>query len=187
MQEMSGHGVVVYSSCRTHCDAVSCQPGQQRVLIRRPGSLRLKLAKIAGPRIPEKNKKALSESKPFVLVVDDDPAVLRIIKSFLEQNDYLVKTALSGEEAFGILLSETPSVLILDVMMPGASGYDICRLIKRDVRLKNVPVVFLTSKSEPKDFKTGHDLGAVIYMSKPFKVQKLFHVIQMLCPVPGQA
>ena len=134
----------------------------------------------------EKNKKSSSESRPFVMAVDDDPSVLRIIKTSLEQSDYLVKTALSGEEAFAILLKETPAVLILDVIMPGASGYDICRLIKRDVRLKNVPVVFLTSKSEPKDFKMGHDLGAVIYMTKPFKVQKLLHVVQMLCPGPDQ-
>lgn len=132
----------------------------------------------------DKSKKAPSESKPFVLAVDDDAAVLRVIKTFLEQNDYTVKTALNGEEAFSILIEETPAVLILDVMMPGASGFDICRLIKRDVRLKSVPVIFLTSKSEPKDFKEGHELGAVIYMTKPFKAQKLLHVVQMLCPVP---
>ncbi|MBZ5659805.1 MAG: response regulator [Acidobacteriia bacterium] len=135
--------------------------------------------------ISDKKKKVQSESKPFVMAVDDDAAVLRVIKTFLEQNDYLVKTALSGEEAFAMLIEETPAVLILDVLMPGASGFDICRLIKRDVRLKNVPVIFLTSKSEPKDFKAGHDLGAVIYMTKPFKVQKLLHVVQMLHPVAG--
>ncbi|MBZ5644790.1 MAG: response regulator [Acidobacteriia bacterium] len=145
------------------------------------------MAKPVGNRAPDKNKKPPHDTKPFVLAVDDDEAVLRIIKSFLEQNEYQVKTALSGEEAFGILLKETPAILILDVVMPGASGYDVCRLIKRDVRLKKVPVVFLTSKSEPKDFKTGHDLGAVIYMTKPFKVQKLLHVVQMLCPLPEQA
>jgi DNA-binding response OmpR family regulator len=151
------------------------------------GRLGRTLAKPGGNRTADKIKKTPSDAKNFVLAVDDDPAVLRIIKSFLEQNEYLVKTALSGEEAFAILLQETPSLLILDVMMPGASGYDICRLIKRDVRLKNVPVVFLTSKSEPKDFKTGHELGAVIYMTKPFKAQKLLNVVQMLCPLPGQA
>ena len=142
------------------------------------------MAKPGGSRIPDKNKKSPPDAKSFVLAVDDDAAVLRVIKSFLEQNEYQVRTALSGEEAFSILLQETPAILILDVLMPGVSGYDVCRLIKRDVRLKNVPVVFLTSKSEPKDFKTGHDLGAVIYMTKPFKVQKLLHVVQMLCPLP---
>lgn len=140
-----------------------------------------------GSDATDKNKAAPPTKTSFVLAVDDDPSILRIIKSFLEQNDYVVKTALSGEEAFGILIQETPAILILDVMMPGASGYDVCRLIKRDVRLKNVPVVFLTSKSEPKDFKIGHDLGAVIYMTKPLKVQKLLNVVQMLCPAPGQA
>lgn len=152
------------------------------MFIRAAGHLGSTLAKSVGGQIPQKNKTAPSETKPLVLAVDDDPAVLRVIKTFLEQNDYVVKTAISGEEAFGMLIEETPAVLILDVMMPGASGFDVCRLIKGDVRLKNVPVIFLTSKSEPKDFKTGHDLGAVIYMTKPFKVQKLLNVVQMLCP-----
>jgi DNA-binding response OmpR family regulator len=146
------------------------------------GSWGLTLPKSIENRSSDKSKKVSSESKPIFMAVDDDAAVLRVIKTFLEQNDYIVKTALSGEEAFSILVDETPAVLILDVMMPGASGLDVCRLIKRDVRLKNVPVVFLTAKNEPKDFKTGHDLGAVIYMTKPFKVQKLLHVVQMLCP-----
>jgi DNA-binding response OmpR family regulator len=144
----------------------------------------LTLPKSVESRSSDKSKKVSSESKPIVMAVDDDAAVLRVIKTFLEQNDYIVKTALSGGEAFTMLIDETPAVLILDVMMPGASGFDVCRLIKRDVSLKNVPVVFLTSKNEPKDFKTGHDLGAVIYMPKPFKVQRLLHVVQMLCPVP---
>jgi DNA-binding response OmpR family regulator len=150
----------------------------------RPHFGSLPLSKVETNRAAAKTQKPATESKKFVLAVDDDPSVLRVIKSFLEQNDYQVKTALSGDEAFGVLLKETPSVLILDVMMPGASGYDICRLVKRDVRLKNVPVIFLTSKNEPKDFKTGHDLGAVIYMTKPFKPQKLLQVVQMLSPAP---
>jgi DNA-binding response OmpR family regulator len=132
----------------------------------------------------EKNKKASSEPRPFLKAVDDDPAILHIITTFFAQHDYLVKTAPSGEEAFRMLIEETPAVLILDVMMPGASGFDVCSIIKRDVRLKKVPVIFLTSKNTPKDFKTGHDLGAVIFMSKPLKVQKLLHMVQMLWPAP---
>ena len=125
-----------------------------------------------------------SEAKPVIVAVDDDPAVLQVIEALLTKNDYLVKTALSGAEAFGILIDEVPAVLILDVMMPGASGYDICRLVKSEVRLKHVPVVFLTSKGEPENFKLGHDLGAVIYMTKPFQPHKLLHVVQMLCAKP---
>jgi DNA-binding response OmpR family regulator len=125
-----------------------------------------------------------SEARPVIVAVDDDPAVLQVIEALLTKHDYLVKTALSGAEAFSILIHEIPAVLILDVMMPGASGYDVCRLVKSEVRLKKVPVVFLTSKGAPENFKLGHDLGAVIYMTKPFQAQKLLHVVQMLCPIP---
>ena len=142
----------------------------------------LTLPELVGRHGLDKNKKESSEARSFVMAVDDDPTVLRIIETFLGQHNYFVKTALSGEEALGVLMEEIPAVLILDVIMPGTSGYDICRLVKRDIRLKEVPVIFLTSKSAPKDFKIGHDLGAVIYMTKPFKPQKLLHVVQMLCP-----
>ena len=120
---------------------------------------------------------------PVILAVDDDPAVLRIIEAQLTRHDYLVKTAASGEDALGILRELTPAVLILDVMMDGVSGYDLCSVVKREERLKDVPVIFLTSRSTPQDFKTGHELGAVIYMVKPVKADKLLNVVQMLVPV----
>ena len=120
---------------------------------------------------------------PVILAVDDDPAVLRIIEAQLTRHDYLVKTAASGEDALGILRELTPAVLILDVMMDGVSGYDLCSVVKREERLKDVPVIFLTSRSTPQDFKTGHELGAVIYMAKPVKADKLLNVVQMLVPV----
>jgi len=71
-------------------------------------------------------------------------------------------------------------VLILDVMMPEISGYDLCYLVKSEERLKKIPVVFLTARGVPQDFKTGQDVGAVIYMVKPFKPEKLLQVVQMV-------
>jgi DNA-binding response OmpR family regulator len=120
---------------------------------------------------------------PVILAVDDDPAILRIIESQLTRHDFVVKTASSGEEALEMLKVLTPSVLILDVMMDGISGYDLCHVVKRDRRLQEVPVIFLTSRGTPQDFKTGHDLGAVIYMVKPLKPEKLVNIVQMLVPV----
>ena len=67
--------------------------------------------------------------------------------------------------------------------MNGISGYDLCHVVKRDERLQDVPVIFLTSRGTPQDYKTGHDLGAVIYMVKPLKVEKLLNIVQMLIPV----
>ena len=119
---------------------------------------------------------------PVIVAVDDDPAVLRIIESQLSRHGFKVKTASNGGDAFEILKSLTPAVLILDVMMDGISGYDLCQVVKRDARLQSVPVIFLTSRGTPQDFKTGHDLGAVIYMVKPLKVEKLVNMVNMLVP-----
>ncbi len=119
----------------------------------------------------------------IVLAVDDDPAVLRIIESQLSRHDFAVKTASSGEDALQLLKDLTPGVMVLDVMMPGISGYDLCHLVKRERRLQSVPVIFLTSRGTPQDFKTGRDLGAVIYMVKPLKPEKLLNIVQMLLPV----
>jgi putative two-component system response regulator len=130
------------------------------------------------------NSKSKFRSVPVILAVDDDPAVLRIVESLLTRHDYKVKTAASGEDALRMLQTLTPSVLILDVLMEGISGYDVCTVVKRDPRLQDVPVIFLTSKGTPKDYKMGHDLGAVIYMVKPLKPEKLLNVVQMLVPVP---
>jgi len=122
------------------------------------------------------------QAMPVVLAVDDDPAVLRIIESQLTRYDFAVKTAASGEEALRILKDLTPAVLILDVMMGDISGHDLCSVVKKNPRLQHVPVVFLTSQGAPKDYKTGHDLGAVIYMVKPFKAEKLVNIVRMLLP-----
>jgi putative two-component system response regulator len=122
---------------------------------------------------------------PVILAVDDDPAVLRIIEAQLSRHDFIVKTAASAEEALKKLRELTPALLILDVMMSGMSGYDLCLVVKRDERLKDVPVIFLTSRGTPQDYKTGHELGAVIYMVKPFKPEKLLNIVQMLVPVPA--
>lgn len=133
-------------------------------------------------KTPEKPP-SRGHAAPVILAVDDDPAVLRIIEAQLNRHDYTVKTATSGEEALQILRELTPAVMILDVMMEGVSGYDVCSVVKREQRLKDVPVIFLTSKSTPQDFRTGHDLGAVIYMVKPLKPDKLLNIVQMLVPV----
>jgi DNA-binding response OmpR family regulator len=119
-------------------------------------------------------------SDVIVLAVDDDRMVLRLIEAKLTPHDYVVKTASSGEEALKMLGEITPAVLILDVTMSGISGYDVCRFVKQDERLKNIPVIFLTSRDAPEDYKTGHDLGAVMYMAKPIKPEQILRAVQML-------
>lgn len=127
---------------------------------------------------------AAAKQSPVVLAVDDDADILRIVELLLERNGYSVKTAPSGKEALQILRNMQPALLILDVTMPEMSGYDLCQVVKRDKRLQKVPVIFLTAKGTPQDYKTGHEMGAVIYMVKPFNASRLLKVVQLLVPLP---
>ena len=117
---------------------------------------------------------------PLVLAVDDDPSILRIVELLLQKSGFAVQTAPNGQEALKVLRKLVPAALIIDVMMPGMSGFDVCQVVKRDVRLEKVPVILLTAQGSPQDYKTGMDAGAVIYMSKPFKPERLLQVVRML-------
>ena len=118
----------------------------------------------------------------MVLAVDDDPGILRIIELLLSRSGFTVRTAPSAQSALEILKGIVPSVLVTDVQMPGMSGYDLCQVVKREKRLQSIPVIFLTAQGSPQDYKTGHDSGAVMYMVKPFKPERLLSAVRMLAP-----
>ena len=126
---------------------------------------------------------ALVKQGPLVLAVDDDPGILRIIEMLLSRNGYTVRTAPDGQKALEILKTILPAIMITDVQMPLMSGYDLCQVVKRDTRLQNMPVIFLTAQGTPQDYKTGHDSGAVMYMVKPFKPEKLLNAVRMVAPL----
>lgn len=105
--------------------------------------------------------------KTTVLVVDDTPENLTLISGLLKET-YKVKIANGGEKALEIALSDTPpNLILLDIMMPGMDGYEVCQRLKRDTRTMNIPVIFLTGKSDMEDEKNGLELGAVDYITKP--------------------
>ena len=114
-----------------------------------------------------------------ILVVDDDAAILRIVEVTLQRTGYEVKTAPDGQEALKMLRKLVPDVMILDVNLPGLSGFDLCHIVKRDQRLQHVPVIFFTAQDSPKDFQTGMDSGGVIYLLKPFKPEKLLQSVRL--------
>ena len=106
-------------------------------------------------------------NKATVLVVDDTPDNLTLMSNLLK-NDYKVKIANSGEKALKIATSESPpDLILLDIMMPGMDGYEVCQRLKGDPRTMNIPVIFLTAKTEVDDEKRGLELGAVDYITKP--------------------
>ncbi len=105
--------------------------------------------------------------KATVLVVDDTPDNLALMSSLLK-NDYKVKIANGGEKALKIAaLDSPPDLILLDIMMPGMDGYEVCQQLKRDPRTMDIPVIFLTAKTEVEDEKKGLELGAVDYITKP--------------------
>lgn len=116
---------------------------------------------------------------PVVLCVDDDEGIQRVIEVLLQKNGYSVVNAPNGHEALKLLRKLVPACLILDVQMPGMSGYDICQVVKRDPRLERVPVIFLTGQGSPRDYKEGMESGAMIYMVKPFHPQKLLQAVRL--------
>ncbi|MDP2133173.1 MAG: two-component system response regulator [Sulfuritalea sp.] len=105
--------------------------------------------------------------RPTILVVDDTPDNL-ILMSNLLTGDYQVKVAKGGERALAIATSDSPpDLILLDIMMPVMDGYEVCRRLKCDPGTANIPVIFLTAKSEEEDEKKGLELGAVDYITKP--------------------
>lgn len=117
----------------------------------------------------------------FVLAVDDDPSDLELIQRVLVRNGYAVRTALSSKEAMLLLEQMIPAVVLLDVAMPGMSGYDLCTLFKRDRRTKDIPVVFLTGQDSPKDFRRGREVGAVFYVPKSSGLESVVRAVRTLC------
>jgi len=105
--------------------------------------------------------------KPTILVVDDTPDNLTLMSGLLREL-YKVKVANHGERALKIAMTDDPpDLILLDIMMPEIDGYEVCRRLKQEPRTRNIPVIFLTAKTDVKDETLGLELGAVDYLTKP--------------------
>ncbi|MBU3666471.1 MAG: two-component system response regulator [Chthoniobacterales bacterium] len=108
-----------------------------------------------------------SPAKPVILVVDDTPDNLALMSELLRER-YTVKLAKSGERGLQLAAADPPpDLILLDIMMPGLSGYDVMRRLKADERTRHIPVIFLTAMSAVEDEKRGLEMGAVDYITKP--------------------
>jgi len=105
-------------------------------------------------------------NKQKVLIVDDEPANLRVLKKILGDL-YRLTFAKSGEEALRLVERELPDLILLDVMMPGMTGFDVCQALKQNPLSKGIPVMFVTALSDDVDEAKGFDVGAVDYITKP--------------------
>jgi len=111
------------------------------------------------------------DKKPHILIVDDDNRILKLLKKFLTQNDFLVSTSASATEASKLLSNFIYDLIILDVMMPEITGIDFAQRIRSSGIL--MPVVMLTALSEPEDKIRGLESGASDYVTKPFEPREL--------------
>ena len=111
--------------------------------------------------------------KTVILIVDDEPDALELIKFNLENSGFDVVTAEDGEEGLQKARALLPALIILDVMMPGMNGMEVCKQLKREVNTASIPIIMLTAKAAEIDRVLGLELGAADYVTKPFSPREL--------------
>ena len=115
-----------------------------------------------------------------ILVADDDPVILRLIEVNLSLEGFDVVTAGRGEEALSKARETSPDLILLDVMMPGMTGWEVAKLLKEDQRTKDIPVVFLSARTQDEDRRRGEDLGVAAYVTKPFDPGRLIETVRRI-------
>jgi len=108
-----------------------------------------------------------------VLIIDDDPDSLAVARLRLEKDGYIILSSPDGEHGLARAREEEPDLILLDVQMPGKSGFAVCEELKSDSRLRNIPVIFLSAADDITEKVKGLDLGAVDYVTKPFDIFEL--------------
>ena len=108
-----------------------------------------------------------------ILVVDDTPANIQALAAILKEKGYQISVATNGKQALEVLARVQPDLILLDVMMPEMDGFETCRQLKAAEQWRQIPVIFLTAKTDTADIVKGFDLGAVDYVAKPFNAHEL--------------
>ncbi len=116
--------------------------------------------------------------KADILVVDDKPVNLRIMTTMLSEQGCKVRSVLSGEMALAAARSAPPDLILLDIKMPGMSGYDVCRELKADPQLQHIPVIVVTALNEATDISQAYKVGAAGYINKPFLLSEVLDKIK---------
>lgn len=115
----------------------------------------------------------MESKKKLILIVDDNPENIKVLGNLLKNNDYEVGASLDGNKAFEFIKNEVPDLILLDVMMPGMNGFEVCEELKANVETRHIPIIFLTAKTSTEDIVKGFNVGGVDYVSKPFNSEEL--------------
>lgn len=115
----------------------------------------------------------MKNSGDLLLIVDDNMLNLQLTAGILKEEGYLISLAQDGQAALSQLEHMVPDLILLDIMMPGMDGLEVCRILKKDPILCEIPVIFLTAKKETEDLAEGFNVGGVDYITKPFNREEL--------------
>lgn len=124
-------------------------------------------------------------SKPKILIIEDERSLIEILSYNLSNEGFEVITASDGQDGLRRAQTASPDLIVLDLMLPGIDGLQICRQIRSDSRTQNIRILMLTAKSEEVDEIVGFNMGADDYVSKPFKLKPLVHRIKALLRRPS--
>ena len=113
----------------------------------------------------------MPKNKPIILIVDDTETNIDILLDLL--NEYDVIVAISGKSALEVAFEENPDLILLDIMMPDMDGYEVCEKLKSNESTKDIPVVFITAKTDEDSIEKAYEVGGIDYVSKPFKPREL--------------
>jgi CheY-like chemotaxis protein len=142
------------------------------------------LAPSHAPAAGAQTQQAAQQS--VVLAVEPDVRTAEIMRGILQQDGYTVIIVPTAKEALEVLKTTIPAVFVAEVEAQDMSGHDLCLIVKRNERLQHVPVILLTRSAQPADYAASHQLGAVVCMAKPFKPERLLHVVRLVAPPPSQ-
>ena len=120
----------------------------------------------------------MSDSKPRVLIVDDEPDLLSVLHFGLEVEGFDVLEASDGEQGLNMAREHTPDLIVLDLMLPRMDGYKVCRALKFDDRYRQIPVFILSARTGETDRRLALDLGADAYVTKPYDMKDLIERIR---------
>jgi len=112
-------------------------------------------------------------AKNKIFIVEDEEDILELLRHNLTRENFEVSAASDGEKALKAIAREMPSLILLDLMLPGIDGLEVCRILKKDTKTADIPIIMLTAKGEESDIITGLELGADDYIAKPFSMKVL--------------
>lgn len=115
-----------------------------------------------------------------VLIVDDEPNIVVPLEFLMEQNGYSTLVASSGEEALEVISKHVPDLVLLDIMLPGIDGYEVCEIIRLKPEWRSIKIIFLTARGRDVDVAKGMVLGADAYIIKPFSNLEIIENVEKL-------